>query len=109
MENFDEAIAPYANKIVNPDNASIIKYQIVTNRRAKTLNIREVQQMSQEKQCPPNGQKGKVRGTYPRIITPLGIFGTVEEAAKATGFSKTTISYRCERWTTGENFFYEKT
>ena len=79
MDNFEEMIKPFVEKVVSDKNPQVVEYVITKKIKRVTLHV------------DPNHYV-RCRG----IITPHGIFGSVAEASKAINLSINSIYVKCK-------------
>ncbi len=86
MENFEEAIAPFTEKIVDEKNPQLVKYKFTKRLRVLTFNINN----RVDVEAVMNNAKGLKNR---KVRTPLGVFETMQLAAEAHSISLHNMHY----------------
>lgn len=106
MQNFEQKISEYTEKIIDPERPDIFYYKLNYKIRTSVMDLRDPLQV---KSLPEHCTKSSAaRGNDKMVKTPQGIFPNIKEAANHYDISYASVVYRCSHWTRDEFFYYKE-
>jgi len=118
MENFEELIKDYVDKIVDKDNDGIFNYRIKRHPRRQVYNLKTKTIISpnmkdprtketREYTCPPNCFKyNPTKSLSYKVKTPDGIFDSKKDACEFYNMSMPAFHWHLIHYTDKEFYYY---
>ena len=90
---YEALIAPYTTKVIDTDNPDLYKFKVTVKIKHRVLEV------GKDIPKPPKERRGNQYRQVKPVITPLGKFASMKEAAEAHGITTAGIAARITRST----------